>query len=488
MRFHAPGAAIPGTDHREQGSTMRESHADVVVLGAGPAGEVLAGALGERGVETVLVEPRLVGGECSFYGCMPSKALLRPHELLEEVRRVPGVRELVQGEPDPQAVLDRRDEVIHELDDSVQLPWIEERDVRLMRGHGRIVGERLVEVVDGEGRVVERIAVRRAVALATGTRPALPPIPGLEDVDPWTNREATTADEVPGRLVVLGGGPIGAEMALAWSSLGATVTLLEGADRILLKEEPFASAQVTDGLRERGVDVRTGVRVAAAAREDGEVVVTLEGGEALRADELLVAAGRTPNSDGLGLDAVGVEPDPRGFVAVDDGLRVGGRDWLYAIGDVNGRALLTHQGKRQARVVAARLLEDQDAQLLGQEPDGLRSPRVTFTEPQVAAVGHTLQSALDAGLDAEAIDAPSDGTAGASFVGKGAGGTTRFVIDRSAGVLLGATFVGAGVAEQLHAATIAVAGRVPLHVLDASVPAFPTRTEVWLRLAARDGG
>ncbi len=225
--------------------------------------------------------------------------------------------------------------------------------------------------------------------------------------------------------------------------------------------------------------------VAAAAREHGEVTVTLEGGEQLAADELLVAAGRTPNSDELGLERVGVETDDHGFLTTDAQLRVGGRDWLYALGDVNGRALLTHQGKRQARVAAAHLLGRPGAALRDHEPDGLESPRVTFTDPQVAAVGPTLEAAREQGIDAIAIDAPSDGTAGASFIGKGAGGTTRFVVDREHDRLVGATFVGAAVAEQLQAATIAVVGRVPLDLLDLATPAFPTRSETWLRLIDR---
>lgn len=466
---------------------MHESDADVVVLGAGPAGEVAAGRLGEAGLDVVLIEPRLVGGECSYYGCMPSKALVRPVELLDEVARVPGVRELLSGTIDPQVVLDRRDEVIHELDDDAQLPWLEERDVRLVRGHGRLAGELVVEVLEDADaeRPAERITARRAVLLATGSRPAIPPVPGLADACGWTNREATTAETVPGQLVVVGGGPIGAELALAWSSLGAEVTLLEGSPRLLVKEEQYAGEQVAAGLRAHGVDVRVGARIASASRDGERVAVTLEDGEVIAGDELLVATGRHPNSDGLGLDSVGVAADEHGFVATDDALRVGGRDWLYAVGDLNGRALLTHQGKRQARVAADRILGDATAALGEHEPDGLTSPRVTFTEPQVAAVGHTLASAREAGIDARAIDVASDGNAGASFVGKGAGGTTRFVIDPAAGVLVGATFVGAGVAEQLHAATIAVAGRVPLDVLDQAVPAFPTRNEVWLRLAEK---
>src|SRR6478735_301860 len=220
---------------------MAEREVDVVVIGAGAPGEVIAGRLGEAGVEVAVVEERLVGGECSFFACMPSKALLRPMEVAAEARRVPGV---ATGALDAEAVLARRDEVVHDLDDSTQLPWLEERGVTLVRGHGRLDGERRVRVGD------DVLLARRAVVLASGSSATIPPVPGLADARPWTNIEATTAKHVPGRLFVLGGGVVGVEMAQAWSSLGSDVTLVHRGERLLEREEVFASAQVDAALRE----------------------------------------------------------------------------------------------------------------------------------------------------------------------------------------------------------------------------------------------
>ncbi len=447
-----------------------EREFDVVVIGAGPAGEVVAGRLADRGGRAVaLVERELVGGECAYYACMPSKSLLRPAEVLREARRIPGAAEGMGGAIDVAAVLARRDQVIHHLDDAEQLGWLEKRGIELFRGQARLEGERRVRVGN------ESLVAREAVVLAVGSAAQMPPIPGLADAGAWSNREMTTSTEVPGRLVVLGGGAVGAEMAQAWASLGSQVTLIEQLDRVLAQEEPFAGEQVAASLRELGVTLHLGAKMTEAAREPDGLRVKLEGGQELEADRLLVAVGRKPLTEDLGLESIGLSPG--GHVKVDDRMRVPRHPWLYAVGDVNGRALLTHAGKYQARIAVENILGHRAEAV----SDGKRSPRVTFTDPQVSAVGLTLAGAREAGLAVEAIDLETSDTAGASFYGRGAPGTTRFVVDTEHEVLVGATFVGAETAEFLQAASIAVACEVPLARLAHAIAPFPTRSELWLK-------
>jgi pyruvate/2-oxoglutarate dehydrogenase complex dihydrolipoamide dehydrogenase (E3) component len=451
---------------------------DVVVVGAGPAGEVAAGRLGGAGLSVAIVEDRLVGGECSYWACMPSKSLLRPYEALAEARRIPGAAQAVNGSLDVQAVLDRRDEVVHDLDDSTQLPWLDDRGVTLLRGEAVLTGERRVRVGDQE------VEATRAVILATGSIPAMPPIEGLDAIDDaWTNREATTAKAVPERLVIMGGGVVGVEMGQAFQTLGSQVTLIEGERRLLPREEEYACAQVTDALEGYGVDIRTGQKATRVEQRGDAVAVTTADGGTAEGDTLLVALGRRPQTKGIGLDALGIDDGEP--VEVDARMQVPGHPWLYAIGDVNGRALFTHMGKYQGRVAADHILGTDTS--LSHGADGPLSPRVIFTEPQVAAVGHTSDTAREAGLQVQIVETETSGNAGGSFYGRGAPGTARLLIDRERRLVVGATITGAEVADMLHPATIAIAAEVPLERLRHAVPCFPTRSEIWLALLEQAG-
>ena len=452
---------------------------EVVVIGAGPAGEVAAGRLADAGLKVAIVEDRLVGGECSFWACMPSKGLLRPYEALEEVRRIPGAAEAVTGKLDVQAVLDRRDEIVHNLDDSSQLPWLEDKSIALFRGRGRLTGERRVSVALNAGGT-EELEATKAVFLAGGTLPAMPPIDGLDSIDDtWTNREATIAKAIPDSIVIMGGGVVGVEMSQAYASLGARVALVEGDRKVLPKEEWFACEQVTESLERQGVDVRRGQKAKSVTQADGGgVTVTTSDGSSVTGDVLLVALGRTPQTEQLGLEDLGFEAGK--YVDADEHCQVAGHDWLYAIGDVNGRALFTHMGKYQARVAADHVLGRDTA--LEHGADGPLSPRVIFCDPQVAAVGHTSETAEEAGIDVEIVEVGTSANAGGSFYGRNAPGTSRLVIDKQRGVVIGATFTGAEVADFLHAATIAVVGEIPIARLRHAIPAFPTRSEIWLNL------
>jgi pyruvate/2-oxoglutarate dehydrogenase complex dihydrolipoamide dehydrogenase (E3) component len=404
---------------------------------------------------------------------MPSKALLRPADVLAEAKRIPGVPVADDAELEPAPILARRDAAIHDEDDSGQLPWLEERKIDLFRGAGRFVGAGRIAVGD------DTLVAERAVIVATGSGAKMPPIDGLDSVRAWNNRDATTAKRVPASMIVLGGGPVGSELAQAWASLGTEVTLIDAGPHLLGREEPFAGEEVAAALRGRfEVDVRVGTEVESVHAGGAGVIVELKAGGAVEGEEILVAIGRKPHTDDLGLDAIGVEPDEHGFIAVDDRMRVGGDDRLFAIGDVNGRALFTHVGKYQAWVAAQNLLGHETQAVA----EGIGSPRVTFTDPQVAAVGKTLAEAEAAGIDARAVEVPTDGSPGASFQGKGTGGRSRLVVDDTEGTIVGATFTGFETADFLQAATVAIVGAVPLSRLRHAISAYPTRSEVWVKL------
>lgn len=448
---------------------------DVVVVGAGPAGENVAGRVVGGGLSCAVVEAELAGGECSYYACMPSKALLRPMEVAAEAGRVPG---LTVGPVETARVLAWRDEVISHLNDSGQVEWITGQPATFVRGRGRVSGEREVEVTAEDGTVTT-LRARRAVVLATGSVPVLPPTAGLAEAEPWGSREATTAERAPASLIVLGGGVVACEMAQALHALGAErVTLVVRGERLLERMEPYAGELLAESMREKGIEVLFGAEATSVSREaDGAVRVTLAGGRVLEAAELLVATGRRP---------AGEEGEP---LDVDETLRVRGSDWLYAVGDVNGRSLLTHMGKYQARICGDAIV----ARSQGREPtvvdeaDGYGAPQAVFTDPQVCAVGRTEEAARADGFEVRVVEYDMARVAGASLLGEGYRGRAKAVVDERREVLLGVTFAGPGVAELLHAATVAVIAEVPLDRLWHAVPAYPTVSEVWLRLLEEYG-
>jgi pyruvate/2-oxoglutarate dehydrogenase complex dihydrolipoamide dehydrogenase (E3) component len=449
---------------------------DVVVLGGGPAGEVAVERCRLGDLTVALVERELIGGECSYWGCIPSKTMIRPGDVLAAAERVPGAREAVNGRLDASSAFAQRDYMTSSWSDEGQVKWLDSIGATLFRGHGRLAGERAVEVVQNGSST--RLEARRAVILATGTSPFLPPIEGLADVMTWTNRDATEASSVPGRLLVLGGGAAGVELAQAFRRLGSDVAIVEGGSRLLGREEPFAGDEVREAFEAEGIEVLVDARAAAASRTNGTISLRLEDGRELEGDELLVSVGRRPNTSDIGLDSVGLEPG--GSVEVDDSLRAVGVDggWLYAVGDVNGRAPLTHMGKYQARLAGDAILGRDVAAIA----DHRALPRVTFTDPQVAAVGLTEKQAREQGLDVRTVTYGTGDVPGAYTRGNGIKGTSMLVVDEPRGVVVGATFTGPEVQELLHSATIAIVAEVPLDRLWHAVPSFPTVSEVWLRL------
>ncbi|MBD0293372.1 MAG: NAD(P)/FAD-dependent oxidoreductase, partial [Jiangellaceae bacterium] len=417
---------------------------DVIVLGAGPAGQNVAGRVVRGGLTAAVVESQLVGGECSFWACVPSKAMLRPIDTIAAARRSPGAAQAVNGRIDAGAVLSRRDEATHHWDDSSEAQWVEGLPARLVRGHGRIAGPRMVEVTADGSRTT--LHARHAVVVATGSRAAVPPIPGLADAHPWVSRDATSLRAVPDRLAIIGGGVVACEMAHAVRGLGAgEVTMLVRGDGLLERMEPYAGEMVASALRDEGVTVRTNVTATTVSRNtDGVVTVTLGDAETVEADELLVAAGRTLNTDDVGLDSVGMEPGKP--IAVDDSLRATEIDggWLYAVGDANGRNLLTHMGKYQARVcgdvIVARARGGDDiAPGLRATADARGAPQVVFTDPEACAVGLTEMRARDLGFDVRTVDYDIGQVTGAYLQGEDYRGRAKAVVDESRRVLLGVT-------------------------------------------------
>jgi pyruvate/2-oxoglutarate dehydrogenase complex dihydrolipoamide dehydrogenase (E3) component len=477
---------------------MSDQEYDVVVIGAGPAGENVADRARRGGLSVAVVESELAGGECSYWACVPSKALLRPAAALAAARAVGGARQAVTGELDVAAVLARRTKFTHGWsDDSGQVKWVEGTGSTFVRGHARLAGERTVEVAGPDGTTVT-LAARRAVVVATGSAAAIPPVRGLDGSLVWTSREATSSEIVPGRLAIIGGGVVACEMATAWRALGAEVTMLVRGGGLLAAMEPFAGELVAAALRSAGVDVRLNTGVARVRRLSRATPVELwtsdtDPGHPARmvADELLVAAGRTPRTTGLGLESVGLTPGD--WLAVDDSGLVeavpGG--WLYAVGDVNHRNLLTHMGKYQARACGDAIVARSRGELdgppspwtpLAASADHLGAPQVVFTDPEVAAVGLTEAQALRQDRPARAVDYELGHVSGAVLAADGYQGRARFVVDERRQVLIGATFAGPGTAELLHAATIAVVAEVPLTRLWHAIPSFPTISEIWLRL------
>jgi pyruvate/2-oxoglutarate dehydrogenase complex dihydrolipoamide dehydrogenase (E3) component len=476
---------------------LPETLFDVIVIGAGPTGENVADRAVKGGLTAAIVESNLVGGECTYWACIPSKVLLRSSAALEGARRVDGAKQAITGPLDASAVLGRRTFFTASWKDDSQVDWLKDAHVTLVRGQGRLAGERVVEVIEAEVGAT-RLTARHAVVICTGTSALLPAIPGLAEASPWTNREATRGDRIPPRLAVLGGGPVACELAQAFRSLGTReVTILDRGPRLLERFEPLVGDKIAAKFRELDIAVHTSTNVTRVQRRSPGTGVQVwwdAGGgptTSIEADEVLVATGRIPNTNDIGLESVSLKPGD--WIEVDDTCRVksvvGG--WLYAAGDVNHRALLTHMGKYQARACGDSIAARAKGELVGSPgpwtrfaatADHASVPQVVFTDPEAAAVGLTEARARQAGLRVRAVEYDMSHISGAKIHADGYQGQAKIVVDEDRRVIVGATLVGQDVGELIHAFSIAIVGAVPLDRLWHAVPSFPTMSEIWLRL------
>jgi pyruvate/2-oxoglutarate dehydrogenase complex dihydrolipoamide dehydrogenase (E3) component len=434
-----------------------DAEVDVVVIGQGPGGEHVAAKLAQGGLDVVAVESRLVGGECPYYGCVPSKMMLAAAEALDEGRRVNGLAGAAEVYPDWKPVAERiRDEATDDWDDTVAVKRLEDAGVTFARGHGRLAGERRVEVGG------TTYAARRGVVLNPGTDPAAPPIDGLAETPYWTNRDVVRATELPGSMITIGGGAIGVELAQALRAFGVDVTILEMAPRLLPPEEPEAGVALERALSAAGIRIHTGVSIGSVAYADGTFTVDL-GDQSLTGDKLLVAAGRRPLLADLGLDTVGLDPAARSL-DTDERMRV--TDGLWAIGDVTGKGAFTHVSMYQAAVVVRDLLGED-----GPWADYRAVPRVTFTHPEVASVGLSEEQAREQGIDVRTSLVEDLGARG--WIAKQEG-LIKLVADRPRGVLVGGTVVGHAAGEILSMLATAVHAEVPVARFRSMPFAYPT--------------